>query len=96
MKIQVCTWKMCKSRFSEYITKRIQWDILKFNLEHITLETCPCQWQCKVWPNVIIDGKIENYCDPIKISKIMSDKTKQRKNNQNNKETNKENNKTNQ
>ncbi len=83
MKIQVCTWKMCKSRFSEYIFKRVEGDIQKFALENITLETCPCQWQCKSWPNVIVDGKLENYSDPIKISKIIFDKIKQRKNSKN-------------
>lgn len=96
MKIQVCTGKSCKSRFSEYIIKRVEWDVKKFNLENITLETCPCLGQCKVWPNVIIDGKIENYCDPIKVSKIIAEKGKQRKNNQMQKEAQKENNKTNQ
>lgn len=79
MKIQVCTWKACKSRFSEYIIKRVEWDIKKFSLENITLETCSCLGQCKTWPNVIIDWKTENYCDPIKVSKIMFDKINTRK-----------------
>lgn len=83
MKIQVCTWKSCKGRFSEYILKRIASDIEKFKLENITYENCPCQWQCDKWPNVIVDGKIENYCDPIKISKMMLEKAKQRKNTKN-------------
>lgn len=79
MKIQVCNWKMCKSRFSEYITKRLNADIAKFKLENIELENCPCLGQCKVWPNVVIDSKIENYSDPAKISKIMFEKINQRK-----------------
>ncbi len=83
MKIQVCTWKSCKGRFSEYILKRIASDIEKFKLENITYENCPCQWQCEKWPNVIVDGKIENYCYPIKISKMMLEKAKQRKNTKN-------------
>lgn len=81
MKIQVCTGKSCKSKFSEYIIKRLQSDTEKFKLENVTIETCPCLWDCKIWPNVIVDGKKENYCDPIKISKIMLEKVKQRKNN---------------
>lgn len=80
MKIQVCHWKICKWKFSEYISKRIEWDIKKYELGNITLENCSCLWQCKLWPNVIIDGKIENYSDPIKISKMIWDKIKQRKN----------------
>ena len=85
MKIQVCNWKSCKSRFSEYILKRVNSDIEKFHLENITLENCPCLGQCKQWPNVIIDWKIENYCDPIKVSKIIFEKLKQRIKTQNKK-----------
>lgn len=80
MKIQVCNWKSCRSRFSEYILKRINSDIEKFNLWNVTIEYCPCLWQCKAWPNVIIDWKIENYSDPIKVSKNMFEKLKQRNN----------------
>lgn len=91
MKIQVCTWKSCKSRFSEYILKRVNSDIEKFHLENISVENCPCLGQCKEWPNVIVDGKIENYCDPIKVSKIMFEKLKQRNNSKKTtKETSKE------
>lgn len=85
MKISVCSGKMCKSRFSEYILKRINSDIEKFKLEHIITEECPCLWQCKNWPNVVFDWKIENYQDPIKTSKIMFERTKQKKNINNNK-----------
>lgn len=82
MKIQVCTGKSCKWKFSEYIIKRINWDIEKFHLDNVSIESCPCLWDCKSWPNVIIDGKKENYCDPIKVSRIMFEKIKQRKANQ--------------
>lgn len=82
MKIQVCTGKSCKGKFSEYIIKRINWDIEKFHLDNVSIESCPCLWDCKIWPNVIIDWKKENYCDPIKVSKIMFEKIKQRKTNQ--------------
>lgn len=77
MKIQVCTGKSCKSRFSEYIIKRIEGDKKKFNLENVTFEKCPCQWNCKEWPTVLIDGKKESYSDPLKISKIIFEKMKQ-------------------
>ncbi len=76
MKIQVCTWKMCKSRFSEYITKRLNADVEKFNLKNVILETCSCLWECKSWPNVLFDWKIEKYVDPVKASKIMFEKMK--------------------
>ncbi len=84
MKIQVCTWKSCKSRFSEYILKRVAWDIEKFDLKNVSVETCPCLWDCKIWPNAVIDGKKENYCDPIKVSRMMLEKLKQRKNSKQN------------
>jgi NADH:ubiquinone oxidoreductase subunit E len=44
---------------------------------------CACLWQCKIWPNVIIDGKTEHYSDPAKISKLMFEKIQARKNNSN-------------
>ena len=80
MKIQVCTGKSCKSRFSEYILKRLAWDIEKFQLDNIQTEVCACLWQCKMWPNVILDGKTEHYSDPAKISKLMFEKIQTRKN----------------
>lgn len=33
MKIEVCTGKTCKGKFSEYITKRIENDIAKFDIK---------------------------------------------------------------
>ena len=48
MKIQVCTWKMCKSRFSEYITKRLNADVEKFNLKALEMIRSllePSDWQ---------------------------------------------------
>lgn len=90
MKIQVCTGKSCKSKFSEYIIKRIQGDKERFNLENVNIETCPCLWECKQWPNVLIDGKRESYSDPIKISKIILEKTKQAQHNKKTKSENKQ------
>ncbi|MDD5770102.1 MAG: (2Fe-2S) ferredoxin domain-containing protein [Candidatus Gracilibacteria bacterium] len=82
MKIQVCTGKSCKLKFSEYIIKRISQDKEKFNLHNITLETCPCQGRCKEGPIVLVDGKAEIYSDPIKISKMIFDKINGRKHKQ--------------
>ena len=76
MKIQICTWKTCKSRFSEYILKRLKRDIEKYGFKNILIEEVNCLWFCEKWPNVIVDWKIENYSDPIKISKIVIDKKK--------------------
>lgn len=74
MKVQICNWKLCKQKFSEYIFKRISQDIEKFKLHSIILEKCSCLWDCEKWPNVLIDWKIENYQDPAKTSKIILDK----------------------
>ena len=76
MKIQVCNWKSCKSHFSEYITKRLNWDIEKFDIQNVIVEECACMWECRKWPNVKVDWKIENYSDPIKISKIICERVK--------------------
>lgn len=83
MKIQVCTGRSCKWKFSEYILKRIEADTKKFDLQNIDAEVCACLWQCKMWPNVILDGKTEHYSDPAKISKLMFEKIQARKNNSN-------------
>jgi NADH:ubiquinone oxidoreductase subunit E len=42
MKIQVCTGRSCKSRFSEYILKRLEADKEKFELQNIDAEVCAC------------------------------------------------------
>ncbi len=74
MKIQVCTWRKCKSNFSEYILKRIENDSKKYNLKKIIYEPCLCLWECSKWPNVLIDWKLQNYYDPLKISKVINNK----------------------
>lgn len=76
MKVQVCTWKTCKGRFSEYIIKRLEADKEKFSLDSLMLESCPCLGHCEKWPNVSIDWKIENYSEWAKISKIVLEKLK--------------------
>lgn len=78
MKIQICTGKNCKSRFSEYILKRLESDIEMFQLKNIDVQTSPCMWHCEKWPNMKIDGKITHYNDPIKASKLMMEKNKQK------------------
>lgn len=89
MKIQICMWKTCKSRFAEYITKRLKADIDFNNLEGVIIEESLCMWHCAKWPNVMFDKHLEHYMNPIKASKIMLDKKnwvtpKKKKNNSNN------------
>jgi NADH:ubiquinone oxidoreductase subunit E len=42
MKIQVCTGASCKAKFSDYIIKRIERDIEKFDLKNIEIEKVNC------------------------------------------------------
>lgn len=79
MKVQVCNWKSCKSRFSEYILKRLESDKQKFSLETLNVENCPCMGLCKDWPNISIDWKVENHSEWARISKIVLEKLKVKK-----------------
>jgi len=83
MKIQVCTWKTCKERFSEYILDRLNSDKDFYNLQHSIVESCPCTWNCKAWPAVVFDWHIEKYMNPAKASKVMMDKKNEKKKNNN-------------
>ena len=76
MKVQVCQWKSCKEKFSEYITTRLENDKEKFDFEKLIIEEAKCMWKCNEWPNVKIDGKIENYIWPAKVSEIVCEKFK--------------------
>ncbi len=70
MKIKVCTWKTCTDRFSEYITTRLQSDKIKFNLNKLEIEKCMCLWQCKSWPNIVVEKDIKNFMNPAKASEF--------------------------
>ena len=68
MKIQVCMWKTCRSRFGEYIVTRLQNDKQRFNLNNLEVEECLCLWQCKDGPNIVVDKDIKNHMNPAKAS----------------------------
>lgn len=89
MKIKVCTWSACKDRFSEYIIDRLNNDKKRFNLNKLDIEESMCMWECKKWPNIMIDNNIHNYMTPVKVSEIAMWKVKKtkkpRKNTNNNK-----------
>lgn len=84
MKIKVCKWKMCKSRFSEYIIKRLENDIAFHNYSWVILEETPCMWHCDEWPNAQFDRHLEHDMNPFKASKMMMDKKKCQDNNKKN------------
>ena len=79
MKIQVCTWKTCKERFSEYILKRLESDKKFYDLNNVIVESCPCTWNCKDGPNVVFDWDVQNRMWPAKASEIMMEKRNPKK-----------------
>lgn len=71
MKIQVCNGWSCKSKFSEYIVKRLENDRKKFSYKKLDIEETSCMWKCKYWPNVKLNGgDILNKSEPAKISQL--------------------------
>lgn len=77
MKIQVCTWRSCKWNFSEYIMKRLENDKkMNNNCNNVIIEQCLCTWNCKDWPVVLFDWKLETRVSPSLASKIVNDKKK--------------------
>lgn len=47
MKIQVCTGKKCKQRWSEYILERLKNDKEFYKLNSLIIEECGCKNNCK-------------------------------------------------
>ncbi len=88
MKVQVCMWKKCKERYSEYIYQRLERDKERFGLDNVILSTCACTNNCEKWPVVKFDKKTELNMDPIKASKIMMNKWKQKKKKKNHDKSN--------
>ena len=76
MKVQVCCWKTCKERFSEYIITRLENDQEKHNVSKLEIEESKCMWDCKIWPNIRIDGNKQNGMNPAKVSELVKGKPK--------------------
>jgi len=68
MKVKICWWKVCSANFSNYIVKRVEWDIERLWLKKIELEDAKCMGMCKKWPNVKVDDDVMNYAEPAKVS----------------------------
>ncbi len=71
MKVKVCSWKTCGSNFSNYIIRRVEWDVKRLELKKIELEEAKCMGMCKKWPNVKFDDEVMNYAEPAKVSERM-------------------------
>lgn len=76
MKVKVCTWVSCKSRFSEYIVERLENDVKFSDLKNLKVEKCPCLWNCSKWPSILIDWKLEDRMNPWKASDLVNKKIK--------------------
>lgn len=72
MKIQVCTGKACSERFSEYIVTRVENEKKKYNLKNVDCDTCMCLWHCKKWPNILKNGEVQNYMNPVKVAEMIN------------------------
>ncbi|USN59002.1 MAG: (2Fe-2S) ferredoxin domain-containing protein [Candidatus Peribacteria bacterium] len=77
MKVQVCTGKTCKERFSQYILTRLQNDKELYDMHSVDVCECPCTGNCKIGPSVIIDGNVETHMNPAKASEMIREKRKQ-------------------
>ena len=72
MKVQVCTGNWCKEKFSEYILTRLKSDKEFYkNRDNIILEEFKCMWDCKNWPNILVDKEIHTRMSHAKASKII-------------------------
>ena len=80
MKVQVCTWKTCSDRFSQYIIDRLEKDKNFYELKDLEVDKCPCTWNCKIGPSVIFDGTVQTYMNPITASDIIRGKKEINKN----------------
>ncbi len=78
--IQVCNWKACSGRFSEYIKTRLESDKKFYDLPNVDVVNCPCTGNCKVGPSVIFwNEEVSIYMDPAKASGAMVDMFKKKK-----------------
>lgn len=73
MKVQVCTGKSCKWRYSNYVITRIQNDIKFYDgWDWVEVVEELCMGNCKKWPNLKLKNQIINYCSPAKASEIIA------------------------
>jgi NADH:ubiquinone oxidoreductase subunit E len=76
MKVQVCKWRTCTERFSEYIATRLENDKKLYNCDSVVIEESKCMGNCKCWPNIKVDWKMESYMTPARASEIVRTKQK--------------------
>ncbi len=70
MEVKICTGKACSSRYSKYISARLENDKKFHDMKKLTISECACMWQCKKWPNIKIKNQVHNYMNPANASGI--------------------------
>jgi len=79
MKVQVCTGKGCKERFSEYILTRLENDKKFYDKDSLIIEEFKCMGDCKNWPNILIDKEIHTRVTPATASEKVFNTNKKKK-----------------
>ncbi len=80
MKVQVCTWKWCKSKFSEYILTRLKNDKEFYKKDSLIIDEFQCMGNCENGPNIIIDKDIHPHMTPALASeKVFNSNNKKKK-----------------
>lgn len=73
MKVQVCTGKSCRWRYSNYVITRIENDSSFYNdWKWVEVVEETCMWHCKQGPNIKLKNQIINYCSPTKASEVIA------------------------
>ncbi len=76
IQVQVCSWNSCSSKFSKYISKRIENDISFLNLKNINLSETLCTGSCKKAPVIQINWEKHFYVSPVQASELLDKKYK--------------------
>lgn len=72
MEVKICKWKICSSKFSDYIVARLENDKKNFELNNLEISQTSCLWLCEKWPNILFDGKKITNQNPIKTSTLIT------------------------
>jgi len=71
MQVQVCSWKSCKGKYSNYITRRLNNDAIFYDSDSIAISEVSCMWECKKAPNIKFKNMVHNYVNPAKASQLI-------------------------
>lgn len=89
MQVKICQGKTCGWKFSKYILARLENDVKLYDWKDVKLEPILCMWECKKWPNILIEKELYNYVNPAKASELIKAKMRQKKQSEENKKSKK-------